>query len=344
VFAEKLSSNDVNEVIYALDLFGMAQHANAHSAIRNLLDHPSPHVRKRAICVLNNAADDSVKHQVAALIADTNLEVRTEALLYISRHQETDPLAYVEQLGDFADFSIRSATVSFLTRPGESQNPIAARLIINSIVEDLAEGERNAEAAKTLIVLGDLCVETLRDYLSDNAIAMDIRFQIPDLLLQIGTRDAARALGENLVQGDSSLRSKVISALNKLSEFHRPLNIDKQFIESAMVAEMMGHYRSYQILGASNGHADDAIKQSMTQEVERIFRLMKLMFPSLDLQNAYLGIQSADPVVHANALEFLDNTLNPYLRSRLVPLIDAEVSFEERVRLADRFLGFSARA
>ena len=61
-------------------------------------------------------------------------------------------------------------------------------------------------------------------------------------------------------------------------------------------------------------------------------------------KNAYLGIQSSDPVTHANALEFLDNTLTAQLRARLVPLIDSEVSFEERVQLADRFLGLTARA
>jgi hypothetical protein len=71
---------------------------------------------------------------------------------------------------------------------------------------------------------------------------------------------------------------------------------------------------------------------------------MKLMFPTLDLQNAYLGIRSSDPVTHANALEFLDNTLNPNLRARLVPLIDSEVGTQERIKLADRFLGFSVQA
>jgi hypothetical protein len=105
---------------------------------------------------------------------------------------------------------------------------------------------------------------------------------------------------------------------------------------------MMGHYRSYQILGTSGGQLDEASsKQIMAEELERIFRLMKLLYPMLDLQNAYLGIQSNDPLKHANALEFLDNTLSPRLRSRLVPLIDSEVSAEERIRLADRFLGFS---
>jgi hypothetical protein len=50
-------------------------------------------------------------------------------------------------------------------------------------------------------------------------------------------------------------------------------------------------------------------------------------------------VQSKDPVAHANALEYLDNTLKPQLRSLLVPLIDSEVSDAERARLAEHFLG-----
>lgn len=106
-----------------------------------------------------------------------------------------------------------------------------------------------------------------------------------------------------------------------------------------MVAEIMGHYRSYQILGALRGHADEMLQASMTRELERIFRLMKLLFPSIDLQNAYRGIQSKDAVSHANALEFLDNTLNPQLRSLLIPVIDSEISLNERMALAERLLG-----
>src|SRR5262249_32829908 len=71
---------------------------------------------------------------------------------------------------------------------------------------------------------------------------------------------------------------------------------------------------------------------------ERIFRLMKLLSPDQDLQGAYLGLQSTDPVRHANALEFLDTTLKPQLRNLLVPLIDSDVSEAERARLADKFL------
>jgi hypothetical protein len=344
IFAEKLNSHDVNEVIYALDLFEMAQNINAHSAVRNLLEHPSPHVRKKAIAILNSASDVSVRPQVLGMIRDNSLEVRTEALLYLSRHDEMDPLAHVEGLGDFADFSVRSATVSYLMRPGEWQNPVAARVITDGMIDDLGNPELCSDAARALALLGDLVVQALRDRLADSSAAENVRYQIPQVLLRIGTPAAGDALADNLVQADSELRSKVISALNKLSEFHHSLKVDKQLIETAMIAEMMGHYRSYQILGVSNGGIDENFKQAMAEELERIFRLMKLMFPSLDLQNAYRGIQSTDPVTHANALEFLDNTLNPKLRSRLVPLIDSEVSIAERIKLADRFLGFSVQS
>jgi hypothetical protein len=65
---------------------------------------------------------------------------------------------------------------------------------------------------------------------------------------------------------------------------------------------------------------------------------MKLLFPTIDLENAYRGIQSKDHGMHANALEFLENTLSPSLRTLLIPLIDSEVGDAERMRLGNTFL------
>jgi AAA family ATP:ADP antiporter len=322
----------------------MGQQVRAHSAVRRLLDHPSPHIRKKVISILNTAGDLAVKHQIAGMVRDNDLEVRSEALRYLSYHDELDPLTYVDRLGDFADFSIRSATISFLMKPGEAQNTGAARMILDTMIRDLENPELASQAANSIGLIGDVTVDALHDVLNDSHEPIEIRKQIPEILLRVGTSRAAEALAGNLVQADAPLRSKVISALNKLCEERGNLPVERQLIESALIAEMMGHYRSYQILGTKNGETNETIKQSMRDEIERIFRLMKLLFPSLDLQNAYRGIQSTDPVTHANALEFLDNTLTAQLRTRLVPLIDSEVSFQERVRLADRFLGFSVQA
>jgi ATP:ADP antiporter, AAA family len=342
VFAEKLNSHDPNEVLYALSLFEMGQQARSHSAIRNLLEHPSPYVRTKALSILNSANDVSVKQNVRGLMHDNNLAVRAEALRYLSRHDEVDPLTYVDSLRDYADYAIRSATFLFLNRPGEGRNTQAARMILDGVVTDLGNPELADDATRTLKQLGEDALPALHDHLAEGAGKIEMRMRIPGILLDIGTAKAAETLAGNLIQAEPELRIKVISSLNKLCEDRGNFEFDRHMIESAMMAEMMGHYRSYQILAAQNGGPSEQLKQSMNDELERIFRLMKLLFPSLDLQTAYHGIQSGDPVTHANALEFLDNTLNPHLRSRLVPLIDSEVTFQERVRLADRFLGLTA--
>jgi hypothetical protein len=63
------------------------------------------------------------------------------------------------------------------------------------------------------------------------------------------------------------------------------------------------------------------------------------MFPQHDMHSAYFGLQSGNPLVHANSLEFLEHALPARLRTLLLPLIDSEVTIEERIRIADRMVG-----
>ena len=55
----------------------------------------------------------------------------------------------------------------------------------------------------------------------------------------------------------------------------------------------------------------------MQQELERIFRLLGLLYPHLDLHSVYFGLQSKVPNVYDNALEFLENVLKSQLRAIL---------------------------
>ena len=77
----------------------------------------------------------------------------------------------------------------------------------------------------------------------------------------------------------------------------------------------------------------------MEQELERIFRLMALVFPGQSLHDAYFGVRSTNPTVRANALEFLDNVLKPELRRLLVPLLDSQISVDERIAMANQLVG-----
>ena len=48
-----------------------------------------------------------------------------------------------------------------------------------------------------------------------------------------------------------------------------------------------------------------------------------------------------DPVVHDNAVEFMDSVLPPEVRALVIPLFDRDVSVEARIATANRMLGSS---
>jgi hypothetical protein len=154
-------------------------------------------------------------------------------------------------------------------------------------------------------------------------------------------------LTESVLDRDVVLRYHTIAALNKLGQAHPERRAaDRKLIEMVLGAEIMGHYRSYQVLatlGTSLEEDSDPIthglKESMEKEAERIFRLLKILYPEYDMHSAHVGLQSADPVVHDNAVEFLDSVLPPEVRALIVPLFDRQVPVSDRIATANRLLG-----
>ncbi len=403
LLAGKLSGDDPNEVVYALRLLATGGRHAGHPAVRGLLQHPSPTVRAEAIRVLDAAGDAGAKSAIEKLLYDPDLAVRTQALLYVAHHARIDPLDRIEELGEFEDFSIRAAMVSFLAQPGATMNLEAARMLLDGmlsdpdprtrreaarllellpdefdeqlrtvlrdsdpeqvrhgiravgalrkrslvpyLVERLGSPELGAEVAAALAAFGDRIVGTLRDVLTDADTPAAIRRELPGVLAAIGSHAAFQALGESLLDADTEVRYRVISALNKLQDLHPGWPLDQRMIETVLGAEITGHLRSYQVLGTLSTALDDPspviapLRDAMDRELERIFRLMKLLFPTQDLHSAYVGVQSANPVVHDNALEFLENVLQPQLRTLLLPLIDGRVPIARRIELATRVLG-----
>ena len=118
-------------------------------------------------------------------------------------------------------------------------------------------------------------------------------------------------------------------------------------METVLAAEITGHYRSYQVLARlslelkGDEPAFFGLRQSMEEEVERIFGLLGLLAPGEDLVSAWQALHSPAGPAHANALELLENVLKPPLRRLVLPLVDGHVSVVERAALATRFVGAS---
>jgi AAA family ATP:ADP antiporter len=407
VVADALGAADPADILYALTLLDDRDTRIPQEAVRRLLDHQAPDVRKKAISLLAVAEDAAILSRVEHLLEhDPDPGVRTEALLYLTRLSHVDPLARLTELDQVHGSSVASAIAHFLARSGPTQNIEAARLLLDAalssegtdgrearleaarvigslpdcfddqlsrllmdlapdvarlairavgslgkaesarlVVTRLTEPELSADASDALATLGNGAVPALQEALADAGTPTQLRQAIPEVLQRVGTPSAEHVLVEHLLDPDPVLRLRAISALNKLRQRHPERRLERELIETVLAAELLGHYRSYQLFGQLSVAAVvteesmEGVKASMGRELERIFRLMKLLAPEHDLHSAYVGLQSGNAVVHANAIEFLEHALPAQLRILLLPLIDSEVGLADRIQLAERMVG-----
>jgi ATP:ADP antiporter, AAA family len=308
---------------------------------------------------LGDFADFSVRSAVVAYLAregetqnlDTSRHILESMVHEPGREGERTRIEAARILGDLPDCFdpllsslVNDSALSVAREAIRSVGKLRKRRMVPDLLDLLANPDLAAESAKALCHFGNAIVGSLQDCLADTSFPIAARREIPAILVSIGTTSAARVLHENLLERDTMLRFRMIAALNKLHHLHPEVEADKQMLETALAAEIIGHYRSYQILAkldsVRDGHdtVERALNESMRQELERIFRLLGLLYPHLDVHSTYLGLQSKKVSVYDNALEFLDNVLKSQMRAMLVPLLDGRLTVAERAAVADRFV------
>ena len=240
---------------------------------------------------------------------------------------------------------IRDPEVAVARQAVAAASVVMREEVVEALAGALARPELSSDAAVKLARYGDALVPELARRLQDSATPVAVKRELPQVLVRIGTPAAMEVLVEGLLQADVTLRHRVIASLNKLRDMHPEVRIDEQLVELVLAAEIAGHYRSYQLLDPLRAQVKgedavlDAIHQSMEQELERIFRLMGLLVHGPGFHDAYVGIRSTNPTVRDNALEFLETVLKPELRRLLLPLLDSQVTIDERISIANQIVG-----
>lgn len=230
---------------------------------------------------------------------------------------------------------------------------IRSRDFLPVVIERLSDPSLKIPARTALILYGDRAVGTLKDYLNDPDVPLALRKELPEVLAHIPTPESAAVLVESMIQSDPGLRYDVLKALNKLSRRDRKLLPEALDIADMLDAELMGYYRSLQILAAIDPQAGAraavvgsmegmplvarALGERMEHEFERIFRLLALLYPARDIYNAYVGLTSHRPQLQANALEVLEHMVKPDLYKRLASSLDPEIKLPEKLHFAEHF-------
>ena len=228
------------------------------------------------------------------------------------------------------------------------------------VIEKLGEPRLRGTARAALVQYGREAVPMLRDYLNDGAVPLAVRKQIPKVLARIPSPESAAALAESLIQSDPGMRYDVLKALNELRSKDSGLVPPRSEVEDMLDVELVGYYRSFQILAAIDPNAGSvipgpssaggasvltrALRERMAYELERIFRLLALLYPPRDVHNAFLGLTMGTSQRQANAQEVLEHLLRPDLYRRLVNGLDPEIPLREKVNFARRLCGSSVES
>jgi ATP:ADP antiporter, AAA family len=228
---------------------------------------------------------------------------------------------------------------------GKTQNRDALHLVI----EKLGDPHLLGAARAALAEYGERALGTLQDHLNDATVSISTRKQIPGVLARIATQQAAAVLANSLLQNDPGLRFDLLKALNKLRSLEPGMVPPNEEFEDMLNAELMGYYRSFQILAAFDPQgstlraAQDqeplltrALRERMDRELERIFRLLGLLYPPRDIHNAYAGLVSGQPRIRSNAMEVLEHLVRSDLYRTLVCALDPDVNLKEKLQFAQR--------
>lgn len=212
-------------------------------------------------------------------------------------------------------------------------------------------------ARQALSSFGLNIIDMLASYLENPETEPAIRRNIPRVLASMGVQKSVGVLLRHLDQPDPDIRDAVSKGLSRLRVKFPHLKFDEAQVGRQIDAECGNYLQNLAMLQAlaapespapqpgepregaeSRQQLEETLGKRLDRNLERIFRLLILLYPSDDIYSAYLGIQKTGaPEVQASALEFLDNLLEPGLKRMIIPILETVIREVAPADLLKRF-------
>jgi len=338
---------DVGVRAAALRALAVLAHEDASALMRRHLDDPEPRVAVAAASALadgGNPADaDAAEAALRRLIADGRdaaVAGRVEcaaALAHIQNPQFRSllvPLLY-EHDPRVVEESIRSARVM----------GAADGMFLPGLMSLLGHRTLKHEARDTLVGYGEPIVSALDHVLRDRREHIWIRRHIPNTLALIPVPASMDALVAALGEPDGFLRYKAIAAIEQLAREHPEIPFPRAAVERLLLDETSRYCNSLTLLdnlrrhdaGAQASLLGRVLTEKMTRALDRIYRLLGLLYQIDDVAAARSAIEHGDARRRARGVEYLDNLLKGAVRRRVLPLLD-DTPLPDKVHHANTIL------
>jgi AAA family ATP:ADP antiporter len=223
--------------------------------------------------------------------------------------------------------------------------------MIPRLLPFLVQKAHRSVATQALLFFGHALPGYLDELQNKAAFPWEQLSLIPAVLGQIGSQDAVNALFELLDHPFAQVSQEAMRSLRNMRQYFPALTFNKRDIFQRVLLEANWYQDTLSYLGGQlvlveereqppvEAKARQALIQllerRLDRNLDRIFSLLGLNYPPEDIQTIYQGIQSSLPELRVNALEFLDNLLEPNFKKVLIPLVETsmmETISEEAVR------------
>ncbi|MBI3324608.1 MAG: hypothetical protein HYZ92_04950 [Candidatus Omnitrophica bacterium] len=198
------------------------------------------------------------------------------------------------------------------------------------LLEALAQYEQRPEPAAA----GGATLEQLKDLLADRHRPTAERAQTITGIVDRGGQEAVDSLlGMLMVEHDPPLRQELLWGLTKLRlrqprglEFPKRLirrQIAKEVETFQQIVQVASIYRHADAHSTRDGDPALGLLGVLVEETtQQIFALLGLVYRPEDIYLIYHQLRQPDAYVRADALELLDNLIDPGLRGLMFPVLD----------------------
>jgi AAA family ATP:ADP antiporter len=326
----------------------------AATLMRTYLSDPEPRIAMTAAVVLANSgrdADEAAAEEAFRRFADDRRDATGGARkeLAAALAQVTSPRfrpLLIPLLLD-ADQEVAQEAIQSARATGTVD-----LLLVPALVSLLGHRALKHAARDTLVSYGQEVVPALSHFLTDPGEHVWVRRQIPSVLALIATQQSMDVLTSALDDPDGFLRYKAIVAIEKLRRDHGELRFEKEPAETLLVIETQRYYGyltlRYTIaphdpapMGGRESHRARprpsmlvrALDDKLERTLDRIYRLMGLLYPWKDVAAARYTIEHGEPRSRAGAIEYMDNLLSGAVRRNVMPILE-DAPAAEKVRNA----------
>ena len=314
---------------------------DATALARPLLDDPDPRIEATAALVLagsereeDHSVAEATLSRLAADTRETSSQIRRDVAATIRqigaprcRHLLI-PLLY-DHDPEVAEEAMRSVQAI-----GE-----ADFLFVPTLISLLRHRRLKAGARAVLVSYGPSVLDTLNFFLRDPDEDIWVRRHIPATIARIPCQKSMDILIDALQERDRLLRYKVVTALEWLRREQSGLTFERAPIEAFALKEGLRYFNYLSLhhnLFIRAGLPRDvflasALDQRLTRTIDRIYRLLGLLYPWKDIAAARWAIERGDTRARASAVEYLDNILAGQVRKRLLPILE-DLPLDEKIR------------